>query len=117
MSEKNVFGEDRTGNPFRHEACDFDSMTSIVKVHGRKKALILMQIQPFRCFSEEETGKRASGIPEFRSTRTCKARNVYRLRSEFVDERGTHFGLKTELSSVVEKHLPYRGKMGHEFGT
>lgn len=63
MSEKNVLGEDRTGNPFHHEACDFDSMTSIVKVHGRKTALILMQIQPFRCFSEEETGKRASGIP------------------------------------------------------
>lgn len=61
--------------------------------------------------------KQGRGHPEFRSTRTCKARNVYRLRSEFVDERGTHFGLKTKLFSVVEKHLPYRGKTGREFGT
>lgn len=71
----------------------------------------------FSLSSASQKKKRGRGYLEFHSTRTCKARNVYRLLSEFVDETGTRFGLKNELSTVVEKHLPYRGTTGCKFGT
>lgn len=72
----------------------FLSLKDIVKVHGRKKALILILNSAFKMILR--SGNQGESI--WNAIPLGFARNVYKILPAFVDETDTIFGLKARTA-------------------